>query len=311
MGSDPRTIVDAGRRGENFGALLIAASSIGFGLNPYLATQAFAEGVSPEVTTLGRTILPLLCLLPFLPQALKYRRLMWVAILSGFVMSIGNLAYFRAVEVVPIATASLIFYTYPLFGLAYGVGFFGHRISRPQIIGAVMILLGAAIALSHNLRFDVDLRVLLSAFLAPVCHGLALNLFSTSLSGMPPLPKMVCVSIGSFSFLLPVTLLSGQPLLPTGTDATLAVASLGFFGVLIPAVLFLWGAPKAGLGKTAILSGVEFVVALLSGWVLLAQPVTFRELTGAGIILTAAVLIAMPRRKRDRAPRTGNEPGND
>lgn len=282
---------------ENLGVLLVAIGSVGFGLNSYLATQAYALGVSPEATTLGRALIPLIFMLPFLPGAFKYRRLMVLAIVAGFLMSIGNLAFFRAVQVVPIATASLVFYTYPLFGLGYGVLFFKHKLTRLQAVGAGMILLGAGIALFPNIHLDSGVTgVIFTAFLAPLFHGFALNLFSTSLNDMPPLPKMVAVSLGSVLFLLPMTYFGGHALLPQGGDAMLAVGILGFFGVLIPAFFFVWGAPKAGLGKTAILSGVEFVVSLASGWFLLAQGTTINEVIGAGIVLAAAIMIGLPRR---------------
>ena len=69
-----------------------------------------------------------------------------------------------------------------------------------------------------------------------------------------------------------------------------------FFGTFIAQTIFLklvrdWGAPRAGL-----FSFVSPVVALVLGALVLGEPLTWREIMGAAIMLAAAA-IAMTSRK--------------
>ena len=69
-----------------------------------------------------------------------------------------------------------------------------------------------------------------------------------------------------------------------------------FFGTFVAYTIYLrlvrdWGAPRAGL-----FSFVSPVVALILGAVVLGEPLTWREVVGAAIMLAAAAIAVMPRR---------------
>jgi drug/metabolite transporter (DMT)-like permease len=67
-------------------------------------------------------------------------------------------------------------------------------------------------------------------------------------------------------------------------------------GTLVAQTIFLnllrdWGAPRAGL-----YSFVSPIVALVVGAALYGEPLTWRELTGAAMMLVAAAIAIAPRR---------------
>ena len=70
-----------------------------------------------------------------------------------------------------------------------------------------------------------------------------------------------------------------------------------FFGTFIAYTIYLrlvrdWGAPRAGL-----FSFVSPVVALILGALVLDEPLTWREVVGAAIMLAAAAIAVMPRKE--------------
>jgi drug/metabolite transporter (DMT)-like permease len=70
-----------------------------------------------------------------------------------------------------------------------------------------------------------------------------------------------------------------------------------FFGTFVAYTIFLklvrdWGAPRAGL-----FSFVSPVVALILGAIVLDEPLTWREVVGAAIMLAAAAIAVMPRKE--------------
>ena len=70
-----------------------------------------------------------------------------------------------------------------------------------------------------------------------------------------------------------------------------------FFGTFVAYTIFLrlvrdWGAPRAGL-----FSFVSPVVALILGAIVLGEPLTWREVVGAAIMLAAAAIAVIPRKE--------------
>lgn len=86
------------------GMALVLLAAVGFGLNPLLARWAYAGGLTPETALVYRFLIPAVVLLPFVQAALRA---------PGALVGIGTLTYFRAIAVVPVATAALIITTQP------------------------------------------------------------------------------------------------------------------------------------------------------------------------------------------------------
>ncbi|MBV8837583.1 MAG: DMT family transporter, partial [Alphaproteobacteria bacterium] len=92
-----------------------------------------------------------------------------------------------------------------------------------------------------------------------------------------------------------------EPVSPSTFVALLSPAPLGGLlfvvigGTFIAYTIFLhltrdWGAPRAGL-----YSFVSPVVALLLGWLVYDEPLTWREILGGAMTLVAAAIALAPR----------------
>ena len=128
---------DMGKR--DLGIVLMLAAAVGYGLRPFFARFSYAEGLTADVAalvTLGGTAMVLL------PLTLRHvgwdRRpadkwpMIW-AVLTGCFVGLGTLGYFRALEVIPVATATVIYFTFPLFTVILSAIFLAQRIApRPS-----------------------------------------------------------------------------------------------------------------------------------------------------------------------------------
>ena len=66
---------------------------------------------------------------------------------------------------------------------------------------------------------------------------------------------------------------------------------LGFFGTILPPVLFNKGMPKVGTGLGSIISALEIPVSVFSAYLLLNENISFLQWLGIAIILVSVVLI--------------------
>lgn len=72
---------------------------------------------------------------------------------------------------------------------------------------------------------------------------------------------------------------------------------LGFFGVMIPTLLFSIGVPKIGVGMATILGSAELPVAVLLSGLVLHEEVSFLQWLGVVLILIAIAIPELRRRK--------------
>ena len=66
---------------------------------------------------------------------------------------------------------------------------------------------------------------------------------------------------------------------------------LGFFGMVLPPLLFAYAIPKIGVALSSILGSIELPTAALCGYLILQEPVSFLQLLGILLILGAIVIV--------------------
>ncbi len=110
------TKVNTALKGQTY----IWLAVLGFGLNPLFARWAYADILSPETVIIYRIVLPFLLVSPFLYRAFRFGWASITAVLIGSAITIGTLTYFQALAVLSVATAALVYYSYPLFTILLG-----------------------------------------------------------------------------------------------------------------------------------------------------------------------------------------------
>lgn len=204
---------------------------------------------------------------------------------------------------------SLINATTPIFTALIGALWFATSIQKRQYIGLATAFFGIYVLSGDRLDFDIggDGWFILAVLGATFFYGLAGNYSKTHLSHLP----VRVLAAGSCSISGLVLLIPGLMLWPEAPISGMAWASALALATLSTAVAFLlFFSVLASAGATAA-STVTFLVpvsALLWGYLLLDEVLTWRILIGMAITLggTAVATGMLPhwRRRGRRAPCT-------
>ena len=177
------------------------------------------------------------------------------------------------------------------------LGIFLHR--RPGVkvwLGVVLALAGAWLlsgATGGEAAATGDLLVIASAVFFSL-HILVIDHFSPKVDGV----QLSCVQFfvaGCLSLVF--ALIFERPALP---DLIPAWGPLLYTGVLSSGVAYtLQIVGQKGLNPTvaSLLMSLESVFAALSGWVVLRQPLSPRELLGCALVFAAVILAQLPGRR--------------
>ena len=220
--------------------------------------------------------------------------------MGGFIAG-TTITLFLAFERITIASALIVFYTFPVWVAIAAVPLFGEHLGRRK---------SAAIALS-----GVGLVMLLAA---PTAGGSGLDLVGVALAlgaslcqtgfalvgagGFRSVPALQSATLARlFSaliyvvFLLPLLLLLGQGGTiadPVGSgDAWGLILMAGVIGAAIPSVLIIAGYRRLGPTRGAVLMLVEPVTGVFLAAMLLAEQPTVIQLVGGLFVLVGAGVV--------------------
>lgn len=273
------------------GQFLVLISASLYGLNPLFAQLLFAQGLGAEIVSLYRFILPALFFIFFLHTP----RINWseagYSLLLGIGSGIAIFGYFHALETIPATTAILIYYSYPVFSVLIGWLLFNRIPSQNALISAALITIAASLTIQPEVLPDDALLPILGCLLAPLAVAIQVQYLSNPKQHLPTTNRMAWITIGHILVLLPIVI-SAAPvqLLPISCPGYLAVLGIALLSAAIPQALFMLGAPRSCADKNALAGSLELVMALLTGAILLDQPLNRLELTAMLLILLALLI---------------------
>jgi len=285
--------------GPGLATFAVIAASVGFGLVPYFARTLTAEGMAPHAIAFFRYAFAATVLLPFVWRA----RAQWAALVWGLVagigMGVGWVGYVRAVEIVPVSTAGILYMTYPVFTLLIAWLVFGDPPGRRAILAALMIVAAAALATSPDAITPDQVPALILSLAGPLGFGFGINVLVHKLAVLKPVVRIACISLGSVLGLLPLmTTTPVAALLPVTVSGWWLVAGIAFGSALVPQLLYTVAAPVIGTARTAIAGSFELPTMFLVGWFAFAEPIETAQWAACAIVILA---IALTPRKSIRS----------
>lgn len=277
--------------GSGLATLGVIAASVGFGLVPYFARTLTAEGMAPHAIAFFRYAFAAIVLLPFVWRArARWRALLW-GLIAGVGMGVGWIGYVRAVEIVPVSTAGILYMTYPVFTLVIAWLMFGDKPGRRAIFASLMIIAAAALATSPGAVTVDQMPALILSLAAPLGFGFGINVLVHKLTVLNPVARIACVSLGSVLGLLP--LMAATPvaaLFPVSASGWWLVAGIAFGSALVPQLLYTVAAPVIGTARTAIAGSFELPTMFLVGWFAFAEPIGAAQWIACAIVISAIAL---------------------
>ena len=234
------------------------------------------------------------------PAAQKPRGRALVVLLIAGVAFAGDLAlWHRSIHLTSVANATLLSNLSPVF-LALTLHFgFGERHTPQFWIGLTLALAGAAWLVADSFRIgpETALGDLLAAATAVFYAGYQL-LVSRSRRLYTALDVMLWSSIAGALVLLPLTLLTGEKLLPDSARDWLLLLALGVVVHVGGQGLIAWAQAHLPASFASVTLLVQPVAAALFAWALLDEGFGVRQAIGAVVILAGIVLcrLSLPQK---------------
>lgn len=278
-------------RSQTNGPWLVLLAAIGFGFNPLFAQILFTQGMTPEIVTLYRFVLPCVLLLFYLPTPPALWAEVIRMLMLGLVNGVGVLAYFYALQTLPSATAILIYYTYPFFSLLIGMLIFKRALSINASLSAALVLIAASLVIDPSQLSLESKWAVIGCFLAPMIFAFQIQYLAKPKQNLTALSRMAWGTMGHLIVLIPVAVYSAPVMIfPDQINGWWALLGLAFMAATLPQYLFLIGAIKTKPEVIAILGAAELIVAMLSCSLLLDKALTRLDITAMLLVIVALAI---------------------
>jgi drug/metabolite transporter (DMT)-like permease len=239
----------------------------------------------------------------------------WVAALAiGSALLLGgNGGVILAERTVPTGIVALLVAASPLWMAVINRLAFKRKLSPQTIVGLLVGFAGVGLLIGMPGDGHIDPLGGFLAVLAPICWA-AGSVYARHVP-MPKRPlvgtamQMIC---GGVLFAV-AGILAGEPgrlhLGEISVTSWLALAYLVVFGSLVGFTYYAWLLRAAPLPLVSTYAYVNPVIAVLLGWLFLAEPLSLRTFVAGGVVVLAVALIVSarmrPLRARPAAPSRG------
>lgn len=245
------------------------------------------------------------------PDGYQKSRTRRMLIITGMASGAISICYYKCVSLLPASIAIILLMQYTWMSLLMERVLFKKKLHTKTIICLIFILVGTV--LGSGLLNSSGGDVLNWTGLG---YGLAAGFFyavfilSNGYVGnqLYPIEKSSWIVLGVCIFIMvvfpPFTFISGllrqegpgfwsffQSIWPWGV-------LLGFFGMVLPPLLFAIAIPKVGVALGSILGAVELPTAAICAFFLLNETLSWLQLLGILLILGAIVVINLQRRQK-------------
>lgn len=212
-------------------------------------------------------------------------------VLYGTFLGLTSSFYYLSIQYVPVSVGIILLMQTIWMGVLLEFFVARHLIHPMKVIGAVVTLLGTALAAKvFESEIRLDGKGVIYGLLAAASYTGVL--FTTGRIALN-LPLFIRSKYLVFGGLLMILLFWNVQIIE---DISWMVflkwgSFLGFFGTLLPPILFNKGMPDIGTGMGSIISSLEIPVSVLSAYWLLNEEISFLQWTGIAIILISVVII--------------------
>ena len=232
------------------------------------------------------------------------------AIIGCLLMVGGNGLVMWAVQEIPSGIAALVVATMPLWMTLFDWLFYkGPRPTTRIVIGFSMGFFGIVVLLRPdqviNGQFDLHLPSMIALFMAPIFWSIG-SLQSRRID----LPRNVFMataleSIGGGLVMVLLCIGMKEPtrieIAEISMRSILATMYLAFFGSLLALTAYSWLLKQVSVARVSTYTFVNPVIAMILGWLILKETVTWQTSVAVLLIVFAVVLI-VTKKQRHRNP---------
>lgn len=222
--------------------------------------------------------------------AFKLNRVQVAGFMLMGLLYIGqSTAYLSSAARIPIATTSILLYTYPAIVTVLARIFLNERFTKIKMISLGLALAGTLLTLGApqaandwlGIAFGLSTSLIYSTYIiiGAKVHGDASPAVQSA---------VITLTAGLTLFLFGA--ISGQLQFNVAPAGWLGILALAVFTAALPILFFLAAVPRIGASQASIISTSELVSTAIFGLIFLSQPLTALQAAG-GILIFAAVLL--------------------
>ncbi|MDZ7748537.1 MAG: DMT family transporter [Halofilum sp. (in: g-proteobacteria)] len=230
---------------------------------------------------------------------------------AGVASGIGWTTYMTAIDHVSVASAGVVYMSYPLFVVVLGWLLLGQRLTGRALLGAALVVAGAVTVNPPAAVPAGDLLVLAASVAAPMGFALMVVLIVTTGHGLNARERWSAVCVGHVAGLLPAALLADPgAIIPATRAGWMWLAGLGAVTATIPQLIYTRFAPRISPARAATTGAIELPTMLAVGWLAFGEHIGLAEVAGAIMVATAIAVTpsVAPQRHGGLLARAGGGP---
>lgn len=274
-----------------FGILLALVSAVFFAVSNTLAGVAYIGGSNPFTLSATRFILPAILLFFILLLAGKTiileRRAAITATILGLISVIYTFALLKAIELLPVTIAILIFYLFPIL-TAFFLAIFGWgRITAKMIISALIVFFGLSLALAVQFG-ELSRMGMLAGLVSAFGFAIVCSVSNLLMHGQDSRQATLYLSTSATVTMLVIMYFVDNVQWP--------ITTAGWAGFLFSHVLyacaiigFYISLSMVGAAAATFFINLEPIVVVGAGYVLLDQVISPWQMVGVAIVVSALI----------------------
>jgi drug/metabolite transporter (DMT)-like permease len=283
------------------GIVAVLGAALCFGLIPVITINAFTGGLNVLTLLSLRYLLASGVTLAIMRFVFKIRLPEWrlsvkIMAVAGFLMGLQASLYFYALTRMPVATAALLLFTFPIFvymierllGLVKG--------TFRAFLSLVVCLIGLAWMLGSSAG-QVDGLGIICALLAAVAYAAYLVMIDRLNQGIHPAATNALISLGNALVLTATALLSGSFHVQFSLMMIRDVVLLVLVANLIGFYAFYYGLGRLGASLTSALNMTEPLFAVAFSWIILGQRMSGSQIAGGCLVLIGIYVFTLRKKQ--------------
>ena len=280
------------------GIVLALVSAGFFALANTLAGVAYKGGSNPFTLSATRFVLPailLFLILLFSGKAIILaRRPAITAAILGLLSVVYTFALLKAIELLPVTIAILIFYLFPIL-TAFILALFGAgRLTAKTIVSALIVFFGLSLALAAQFG-ELNLTGMLAGLVSAIGFAVVCSVSNRLMHDQDSRQVTLYLSAAATVAMIAIGFVVD--------DVRLPVTTAGWSGFIFSNVLyagaiigFYLSIAMVGAGAATFFLNLEPIVVVGAGYVFLGQVISPWQMVGVAIVVGALIYASRAER---------------
>jgi drug/metabolite transporter (DMT)-like permease len=278
------------------GIFLALISAVFFALANTLAGVAYQGGSNPFTLSATRFVLPAIMLFFILTASGKAialdRRPAVIAAILGVISVVYTFALLKAIELLPVTIAILIFYMFPIL-TAFILAIFGAgRLTAKTLTSTLIVFVGLGLALAVKFA-QLDLVGMLAGLVSALGFAIVCSVSNRLMFDQDSRVVTLYLSVTATVAMIVISGFAG--------DMQFPVTTAGWNGFIFSNVLyacaiigFYRSIAMVGAGAATFFLNLEPLVVIAAGYVLLDQMISSWQMVGVAIVVGALIYASQP-----------------